>query len=118
MDWNSFRGINTIRGKINSYIGNILFPEQFVIKKIVKALAPYNTFFPLNANEYIGSFFTKKNIQNKPLFDIFVENVETKLIQNYKDNESYTDPLCVPLTILNNIDEKKTLGSVQGSEYV
>ena len=119
MDWNSFRGINTIRGKINSYIGNILFPEQFVIKKIVKALAPYNTFFPLNANEYIGSFFTKKNIQNKPLFDIFVENVETKLIQNYKDNESYTDPLCVPLTILNNIDEKKTLNSsIQNSEYV
>jgi hypothetical protein len=118
MDWNSFRGINTIRGKINSYIGNILFPEQFVIKKIVKALAPYNTFFPLNANEYIGSFFTKKYIKNKPLFDIFVENVETKLIQNYKENESYTDPLCVPLTILNNIDEKKTLDSIQGSEYV
>jgi len=118
MDWNSFRGMNTIRGKINSYIGNIFFPEQFVIKKIVKALAPYNTFFPLNANEYIGSFFTKKYIKNKPLFDTFLENVETKLIQNYKENESYTDPLCVPLTILNSIDEKKTLDSIQGSEYV
>jgi len=118
MDWNSFRGMNTIRGKINSYIGNIFFPEQFVIKKIVKALAPYNTFFPLNANEYIGSFFTKKYIKNKPLFDTFVENVETNLIQNYKDNESYTDPLCVPLTILNSIEEKKKLDSIQGSEYV
>ena len=53
------------------------------------------------------------------MFDTFVENVETKLIQNYKDNESYTDPLCVPLTILNNIDEKKTLNSsIQNSEYV
>ena len=40
------------------------------------------------------------------MFNTFSKNVETNLIQSYKENPSYTEPLCIPLTILDTLDTK------------
>ncbi len=93
--------------------------HDIIITKLCYNLAPYTTFSPLDLNRYISDEILKETRSDKattktarlktfllrprtPFLNI-ISYYETKIIEAYKTDKDYTDPLCVPIKIMDAI---------------
>jgi hypothetical protein len=93
--------------------------HDMITNNICYYLAPYTTFFPLDLNRYISEEILKEARYEKattksaklktfllrprtPFLNI-ISYFETKIIEAYKTDKEYTEPLCVPIKIMDAI---------------
>ena len=70
-------------------------------------LAPYSTFFPLDIKRYIEDHILNKG-HNKAVFKETINRYEDKLIKFYKTHTIYDEPLCPPISIMNEVIKPKS----------
>ena len=93
--------------------------HNIIITKLCYNLAPYTTFSPLDLNRYISDEILRETRSDKattksarfksfllrprtPFLNI-ISFYETKIIEAFKTDKEYTDPLCVPTKIMDAI---------------
>jgi hypothetical protein len=97
--WNSFDSIDSLVDKTHLFQSAT---ASLIISNIGYMLAPYSTFFPLDIKRYIEDYIFDKE-GNKIKFTETMNRYETKLIEWYKGNSLYTEPLCPPISIMNDV---------------
>jgi hypothetical protein len=97
--WNTFDELQSIINTIKR--ASLLGGSKTIQNLICTNLAPYTTFFPLNINSYISTL-----IPNNTTFLEQITEYEEQIINAYKSDDTYTDPLCVPMSIINKLGQK------------
>ena len=97
--WNSFDSIDSLVSKAHWFQSAT---ASLIISNIGYMLVPYTTFFPLDIKRYIEDYIFDKE-GNKIKFTETMNRYETKLIEWYKGSSLYTEPLCPPISIMNEV---------------
>ena len=97
--WNSFDGIDSLVSKAHWFEGAT---ASLIISNVGYMLVPYTTFFPLDIKRYIEDYIFDKE-GNKIKFIETMNRYETNLIDYYKRNSLYEEPLCPPVSIMNEV---------------
>ena len=99
LSWKTLDGLNDIISNINT--ANTFLPIKGILQyNICYSLAPYTTFFPLDITRYISTKIFKEN--DTTFLDLMAK-FENNIITSYKNEPTYVDPLCIPMSIMNTI---------------
>ena len=101
LNWNTFDNILEILDILKKHSNFAQFiNDNTIYHNLAYYLAPYTIYSPLNIIEYIHTKLPESNqIDFYSIFSFY----EEKIFSEYKKNITYTNPNCVPLTIMNEM---------------